>query len=312
MHLAQQGASVIIPANSSRSFSSQRIISIVCGIPRHKWGDRFMGMFAAYVDDSGTHAQSKHYVLGGVVSSVEEWLEFDKAWDALLKQYEISWFHMTDAESGAGEFKKFKKRKRIEIIQQFAIVVHNFSHFYCYSRVDHVAWNKIMPHVLAEHPYYGDIIGSAYLTAYSCIVHSLADACKNNCINPNNVDLFFAKQKLGNDIRNQLYVSCEATGFSEPLFREPREFLPLQAADMFAWKEYKYLNFSNGWVANRHKMLHGHFRYKRECEEPHIYEMANNFREKGRRLASTYEWLSYAYPRYKLPDAEATIKLLRG
>ncbi|MBI3820448.1 MAG: DUF3800 domain-containing protein [Planctomycetes bacterium] len=289
--------------DDSNQIAMERVLSIAGGLPRNRSNNRLMALFSAYVDDSGTHAGSRHFVLGGSFASVDEWLEFTEVWDKALEHYDLTWFHMTDAEGGFREFKRFTRRQRIEIIRNFATIVHGYSRFYFFTRVDSVVWNNVMVmQVVGEYPGYREIIKTAFLAAYDSIIHLLAEICHNKGIKTSDVELVFAKQEnLGTPTRDGIWLPCEATGLNYPIFRNPKEFLPLQAADMYAWKENRYLNVAHGCVADRHMLLHGRERFKRDFSEPYIYELANQFRENGRRLASTYEWVRYLYPNFTMP-----------
>jgi hypothetical protein len=64
---------------------------------------------AVYFDDSGTHDSSKIAVAAGYVSTVDNWVEFSRAWQKLLADetslpvnpFGLRIFHMTDFENSA-------------------------------------------------------------------------------------------------------------------------------------------------------------------------------------------------------------------
>ena len=50
-------------------------------------------MMQAYMDDSGTHANSHNCVIGGYFGGVNEWRRFERQWKPILDEYNISEFH---------------------------------------------------------------------------------------------------------------------------------------------------------------------------------------------------------------------------
>lgn len=77
-------------------------------------------MLRAYLDDSqqGADAQSLHG-FGGCIATEKQWIQFTKLWKRqVLEPFKIKRFHMTDCESGRGDFDGWpiEKRERIKKI----------------------------------------------------------------------------------------------------------------------------------------------------------------------------------------------------
>jgi hypothetical protein len=53
-------------------------------------------MLQAFVDESGSHDGSRHYVMAGHISTVDEWGQFDEEWVGVLRGYGLNVFHMVD------------------------------------------------------------------------------------------------------------------------------------------------------------------------------------------------------------------------
>src|SRR5947209_11841158 len=64
-------------------------------------------MLQAYVDESGTHDSSRHYVMAGYISIDGEWGRFDEEWLGVLSNYGLNEFHMVDFKS---RFRKSKSK----------------------------------------------------------------------------------------------------------------------------------------------------------------------------------------------------------
>lgn len=56
-------------------------------------------MLNAYVDESGSHDSSRHYVVAGYISPADEWGRFNKEWVGVLNGYGLNEFHMVDFKS---------------------------------------------------------------------------------------------------------------------------------------------------------------------------------------------------------------------
>ncbi len=61
---------------------SERILALVWGFAGEKRRRRLLGMFQAYIDDSG-RGQTP-FVLAGYIAPAEKWAEFSDKWQALL------------------------------------------------------------------------------------------------------------------------------------------------------------------------------------------------------------------------------------
>jgi hypothetical protein len=56
------------------------------------------------MDESGTHNESNFASLAGYVDRSDSWAKFENDWKAVLAQYRVNEFHMTDFESRYEEF----------------------------------------------------------------------------------------------------------------------------------------------------------------------------------------------------------------
>ncbi len=75
-----------------------------------------MTKLIAYFDESGTHDGSPIVAVGGYISTVKHWDEFQREWTQFLSKNSISKFHATDLAGGYKEFSKVNgwSKKRAE------------------------------------------------------------------------------------------------------------------------------------------------------------------------------------------------------
>jgi hypothetical protein len=67
-----------------------------------------MGVFNCYYDASGTQKGEGSIVVVGLVSTVEKWVRFEKAWNAALEEFGVTHFHMKDFAHSRREFQEWK------------------------------------------------------------------------------------------------------------------------------------------------------------------------------------------------------------
>ncbi|HEY1752027.1 MAG TPA: DUF3800 domain-containing protein [Caulobacteraceae bacterium] len=79
---------------------------------------RAIMIIRAYLDESGSHAGSKHLVVGGYVGRLGQWGAFDKAWRRFIGRAQIGYLHTKEAKSGRGQFKNRPLDVRREFLVQ--------------------------------------------------------------------------------------------------------------------------------------------------------------------------------------------------
>src|SRR5437867_3655562 len=66
--------------------------------------DLTMASLWSYCDESGTHTDAAHTVVAGFLADGRTWDDFNNAWCEALAQERLPCFHMTDCETGHGDF----------------------------------------------------------------------------------------------------------------------------------------------------------------------------------------------------------------
>jgi hypothetical protein len=97
--------------------------------PRH----RFMIPLATYFDESQSFTGAKVFAVGGFISGLEQWVEFEPKW----KDEVDSWgtkpdgtplfdhFHMTDFESYKGQYENWTKDEHESRLNKLLILIHD-------------------------------------------------------------------------------------------------------------------------------------------------------------------------------------------
>jgi hypothetical protein len=103
----------------------------------------------AYFDDSGTHASSAVAVVGGLMGSSEQWLEFEYLWSAKLAaplpgKPALRKFHLVDCNAGGGYFIDYKLAERDLLIHDFRQIIIDCKLISFAAAVDRKAWDELI------------------------------------------------------------------------------------------------------------------------------------------------------------------------
>lgn len=237
---------------------------LVCGLPPDKRRVRRLMVLQAYIDDSGGTDVNEHpyFVLGGFVSTVERWAEFSSDWQVVLDmEPRLEYFKMSEAGSLNGQFhmrrgwdrpmRDARLAKFVEVARSYPIYRTSVSIDKALFR-DHIAGLDVPnPKPTAKDPYYlafhNLVTGLPLLQAVN--IKSVPKEGK--------IDFIFDYQcKTGGrasdaweHIKMNVLPRLKMDGVpdvmpflgSPPIFRDEKEFLPLQAADLYVWHVRKHL-----------------------------------------------------------------------
>jgi hypothetical protein len=210
------------------------------GLPEAARRRRQLMPIQAFVDDSGGRGHSRYFVLAGLISDAERWAEFSNEWDACLKEKpSIRRFKMKDAAGCSGEFRFFKPSERDDKLRQFCRIINRHPKLLTYSIIDlntpEETWAKSQ-FVESRDPYFWPFQATIMNASFS-----LWDLGPRE-----RFEIIFDEQLIFGPRAKMWYPGLLAAGrFREPaatsimpvdpIFRSDDEFLPLQAADLFAW-----------------------------------------------------------------------------
>lgn len=204
----------------------------------------------AYIDDSGVKGTDAVFVLAGFIGRAENWAQFSDAWKAHLKRPpSVRYIKMNEAAKLDGEFRFWRPHERDEKLRGCAEIIKSFRPDKgIYFINDLVAWDQIVfgnavkllndPHFLS---FYG-MIAAVCNEAMDCSPDERLDIIfDNHAILGPRIALWYPVVK-------EMYETLSPAGLTpkgltdissvmpvSPMFRDDREFLPLQAADILAW-----------------------------------------------------------------------------
>lgn len=207
-------------------------------------------MVQAYIDDS-ISADGVVYVLAGYLAPAQNWAAFSDEWQQFRDMKPaISYFKMNDAMGLDGEFKFWSKQARDEKLSLLFGVIgdHATASVSCTLRTTDFkavfGKDKSVPRQLRS-PYYFLLYG---------MMQALAEH-RDRLKITEPIDFIFDEQVIEKDrimkdwelFKQASPVPLKLIG-DPPIFRDDKRVLPLQAADMYAWRMRKSLETKFGAV----------------------------------------------------------------
>ena len=220
-----------------RNIASERVWSLVCGLPERKRRNRLFTVLQAYFDESQTDGDL--FVLAGYVSTTERWAAFADEWQELLDHdsvyyRKLEYFHMLEMQSDGD-------RERCQwfynVIEKYALVA-----------VSYTVSLKVLRHE-AERIFGGrdpDVrrkMSNPWQFAAAGLLATIVSNLERLELPKEPIDFVFDESVYKNAVIESWDTFKAAapspelatlTG-STPVFRNDREYLPLQAADLLAW-----------------------------------------------------------------------------
>ena len=209
-------------------------------------------MLRAYIDDSGDMVRGPIFVLGGLMAPINHWRSFEADWmSELARTPKLEYFKAAEANGMRDQFalrhgwttdlRNQKVDKLCAIIRKWAVArlhvsidVEDFKQFSREARGPNTH--------NAQKPYW---------TAFWGILTMIREIQLSGSEPPNGVEFIFDQQgKIGDEAQsslNQIYHEMINTHIpnsaiqyrdiikSSPTFRDDKEVVPLQAADLYAW-----------------------------------------------------------------------------
>ncbi|MBK76635.1 MAG: hypothetical protein CME85_14275, partial [Henriciella sp.] len=110
------------------SAASDSIWALVSGLPSGKRERRLIMALTAFLDDSGSEPQSKHFVLAGFVSAAEQWAQIADRWKEVCDASpSIEYFKMAEAMGMRGQFAGWSRDERDKKIIAFSAIIPEFT-----------------------------------------------------------------------------------------------------------------------------------------------------------------------------------------
>lgn len=215
------------------------IDALVAGLPDEQREGRWMIMLQAYLDDSGSEPNSPIYCLAGYLANVGQWKRFSPAWKAaLLADPSIDYFKMSEAMDLRGQFEGIPSALRDQKVFSLAEITHK----HIEARINITIGRDDFDIFLKPTSDWPEVQDPYFICFYALVV--MVNAFHRRIGLPDvEIDFIFDEQgNIGKRAVGWWDILLHQAGpdrakllGSAPIFRNDRKFLPLQAADMYAW-----------------------------------------------------------------------------
>jgi hypothetical protein len=119
------GGTITSVRESSRRKAEEPLWALVCDLGPSERNERLIVALQAYIDDSGSNVRDETFALAGFISSIEDWAQFSKEWQAVLDQSPcIAYFKMSEAFSRVKEFNEDRFPTKQSVEQRVLDFVH--------------------------------------------------------------------------------------------------------------------------------------------------------------------------------------------
>jgi hypothetical protein len=201
-----------------------------------------MAIFSAYMDETG-HSQDEgqRFVgIAGLIAPVANWEAFERKWKATLKVFKLPYFHMKEFAHSTQTFKGWgsSEAKRQKLFGKLLLHMET-AHPIPFGAI--VPMERYRSFTKEQQGYFRD--------PYFLCFQSLVAACSSilefrKAPDEEKVALIFSDQGEFKNRALQIYKKVEKTEVyirrsTPPIFRDMREFVPLQAADIVAYEMHK-------------------------------------------------------------------------
>jgi hypothetical protein len=208
----------------------------------------------ACIDDSGNESGDPLFVLAGFIAPCEAWASFSDDWrKALDEPPGLAYFKMREAERLQDEFDRRKgwtERMRDDRLIAFVRLIQRYVSFRVHVSVRHDLFAKYIKTL--KTPIRRSISNNPYYLLFSQLILTTA-AVRMSLGMSEPVDFYFDEQgSLGDDAVfywdnfMRLSVTASNTNFGpylgrKPKFEDEKGFMPLQAADLYAWQLRRHM-----------------------------------------------------------------------
>lgn len=220
----------------TRVFNVGDIVPWYTGIARRKRDERLTMALQVYCDESGNN-DPPVYVLAGVVGRPDDWVAFSEEWQRELDaEPSLPYFKMNEAVRPAGAWRSMASGVREARLGRFASILKRHMLFSLAVMVKHDDYNdeyrgKVAPEV-----------DDPYIFLFDSLIIRAIEVCDRQNID-GKMDFIFDSRpdkqllmKRGSaDGSEHLPPHRAARLNGDPIFRDDKDALPIQAADMVAW-----------------------------------------------------------------------------
>lgn len=196
-------------------------------------------MLLGYLDESNTHADAPHVVVGGFVGGIREWGALQGSWRAELERVGVPWFHCVDCRGRNKEYHRFTRDDSERHLERLAAIVGNtnLQHFAAVYRGN---WKSLM----ADHQKLERRYQHPYQVCLELVVEDILECIRINWPGER-LALVLSQQDQFTPEAQRVFRLFKHNGLWPEIasltVADPRDVIPLQVADMLAYEVHRGL-----------------------------------------------------------------------
>jgi Protein of unknown function (DUF3800) len=207
----------------------------MAGLRHDYFGRVHVHTLKAFIDDSGSGGDSPWFVLAGYVGTAEAWDAFDEPWRKVLNgPPKLDYFKHSEVYGFDTQWAPLSKSERHERLDSFIKVIGAHATRSIYVRLKQQDYDEVIKPFIPlqwQNPYYFLFIG--FLSAATMTAKYLRDG--------DSVEFFFdGNQEVEKPSRKLYGQAADLSQFRQRVenifYKDEKQFLPLQAADLLAWE----------------------------------------------------------------------------
>lgn len=201
----------------------------------------------AYCDESeDSQKGGRFFIAAGYFAPVQVWEIFNRAWANTLDQLGIDEFKMADCERGRGVYEGLSYQERALLQRTFIGLIVGSPIWGVSAAVNLRHYEEFMPRMVKARQKYA----KPYFLAFQHLVEMMAlKLSEAEIVGPSDrIAYFFDEQTEYQGRAKEIFSSLTKDGDLEYTnrvgsitFDDSRRFLPLQAADILAYENLRYL-----------------------------------------------------------------------
>jgi len=275
------------------SAACDRVWAQVSGIAPAKAGQRIFVVLQAFIDES--YNNNGNFVLAGYVASAEVWASFTKEWEEMLPYADLK------DKNGKYYFKmsEMATRNRLDRVEPFFHIIEKHVLYSVSCRIHQLELNRAKNRILVDGQK-PNLDINKYLITFRILMDTFHKREFASLIGVDDITDFYFDDKTEKGAIIQGWDGYMANRPDNvrprfgptPRFEDDMDFLPLQAADFWAWWVRKWAD-----EGKRDQLLDfGKWKAKRGYQRMRIWADEDDLVE------AIMGWLVAEYPQYLISD----------
>jgi hypothetical protein len=254
-----------------------------------------VALLSAALDAAGSSHDQPVLVVAGFVSTVEQWVEFDREWTDRLKKDDIDCFHASEFANSRGQFRGWRSQedRRRKLSADLMGIIQGNVH----RKVGEVIANKILEGNISPENRKAFYMEAFPITGRTAVktIYNYARSVKHSY----RPEIVFED---GDRHRGKLRNLVVDHGYPEPIFRPKKDrmekdgkitpgYSPLQAADWIAYEIFiackRRQLYGNSpherWAFQQFNKMPGEFGMYSEADMTRLNNMVTEYLRTGRR-----------------------------